>query len=67
MSVDSLATSTSKRSLLPTPRNNQTWDHIIRTGIAGGTAGCIAKTVVAPLDRVKILFQTSNPEFRKYS
>ena len=26
-----------------------------------------AKTVVGPLDRVKILFQTSNPQFAKYS
>lgn len=26
-----------------------------------------AKTFVAPLDRVKILFQTSNPQFAKYS
>ncbi len=26
-----------------------------------------AKTVVAPLDRVKILFQSSNPQFAKYS
>lgn len=28
---------------------------------------CQAKSVVAPLDRVKILFQTSNPEFQKYA
>ncbi|KIY53998.1 mitochondrial carrier [Fistulina hepatica ATCC 64428] len=42
-------------------------DTVLRSGIAGGTAGCVAKTVVAPLDRVKILFQTSNPDFQKYS
>ncbi|EJD07102.1 mitochondrial carrier [Fomitiporia mediterranea MF3/22] len=41
--------------------------YIIRSGIAGGFAGCVAKTVVAPLDRVKILFQTSNPDFQKYA
>ncbi|RIB04349.1 mitochondrial carrier domain-containing protein [Gigaspora rosea] len=26
-----------------------------------------AKTVIAPLDRVKILFQSSNPQFQKYA
>ncbi|KAI0271887.1 mitochondrial carrier domain-containing protein [Russula aff. rugulosa BPL654] len=35
-------------------------DQVIRSSIAGGVAACVAKTVVAPLDRVKILFQTSN-------
>ncbi|KAN0115740.1 Mitochondrial carrier domain containing protein [Russula decolorans] len=42
-------------------------DQVIRSGIAGGVAGCVAKTVVAPLDRVKILFQASNPEYQKYA
>ncbi|KAI1267159.1 mitochondrial carrier domain-containing protein [Xylariaceae sp. FL1019] len=42
-------------------------DYIVRSFIAGGFAGCAAKTAVAPLDRVKILFQTNNPQFAKYT
>ncbi|KAK3502675.1 mitochondrial carrier protein LEU5 [Neurospora crassa] len=42
-------------------------DYLWRSGVAGGLAGCAAKTVVAPLDRVKILFQAHNPHFVKYA
>ncbi|BAE66274.1 unnamed protein product [Aspergillus oryzae RIB40] len=38
-----------------------------RNGVAGGVAGCAAKTIVAPMERIKILFQTSNPHFLPYS
>ncbi|KAJ2842887.1 coenzyme A transporter, partial [Coemansia erecta] len=38
-----------------------------KTLVIGGIAGCTAKTVVAPLDRVKILFQTHNTKFSRYA
>ncbi|KAI9851850.1 MAG: hypothetical protein M1838_002566 [Thelocarpon superellum] len=49
------------------PIDKQSLDYVFRSGLAGGLAGCAAKTVVGPLDRVKILFQASNPQFAKYS
>ncbi|KAJ3145054.1 hypothetical protein HDU89_007574 [Geranomyces variabilis] len=48
-------------------RDKQSADYVWRSLVAGGVAGCAAKTAVAPLDRVKILFQTNNPHFEKYS
>ena len=41
--------------------------YILKTMLAGGIAGSCAKTVVAPLDRVKLLFQTSHPDYIAYS
>lgn len=34
---------------------------------APSLAGCVAKTSVAPLDRVKILFQTRSPDYARYA
>lgn len=65
-----LAPSSDASIAVPTPKRKlekQSMDYIIRSGIAGGLAGCAAKTVVGPLDRVKILFQASNPQFAKYT
>ncbi|GFZ44822.1 Mitochondrial carrier protein LEU5 [Saitozyma sp. JCM 24511] len=47
--------------------DRNSWDYVLSSGIAGGIAGCVAKSAIAPLDRVKILFQTSNADFRKYA
>jgi solute carrier family 25 protein 16 len=59
---------THPRPATPAPRKipKQSWEYVVRSGVAGGVAACAAKTVVAPLDRVKILFQANNPKFEKY-
>ncbi|KAH6635309.1 mitochondrial carrier domain-containing protein [Chaetomium sp. MPI-SDFR-AT-0129] len=48
-------------------KDKQSVNYVVKSGIAGGLAGCAAKTIVAPLDRVKILFQSRNPHFVKYT
>ncbi|KAJ3321342.1 hypothetical protein HDV06_004446 [Boothiomyces sp. JEL0866] len=47
-------------------KDKKGFDYILKSMAAGGIAGSAAKTVVAPLDRVKILFQTSQPAYEKY-
>jgi Mitochondrial carrier protein len=41
--------------------------HEVRTLLAGGIAGMMAKSVVAPVDRIKILYQVSATKFHWYS
>ncbi|MBW0489535.1 hypothetical protein O181_029250 [Austropuccinia psidii MF-1] len=48
------------------PAISKSHNHI-KSGLAGGIAGCLAKTFVSPLDRVKILFQTANPRYSQYA
>ncbi|KAF8536903.1 mitochondrial carrier domain-containing protein [Trichophaea hybrida] len=63
-------TSTSRGSPSPTGKtkhSKQSLDYMLRSGLSGGAAGCAAKSLIAPLDRVKILFQASNPQFIKYT
>ncbi|KAK3294807.1 mitochondrial carrier domain-containing protein [Chaetomium fimeti] len=50
-----------------TAKDKRSFDYVWKSGVAGGMAGCAAKTIVAPLDRVKILFQSHNPHFVKYT
>ncbi|XP_034148766.1 graves disease carrier protein isoform X1 [Esox lucius] len=38
--------------------------HFVRSFVAGGVAGCCAKSTIAPLDRVKILLQAHSPHYK---
>ena len=48
----------------PILRKIQTLPKEIRNLIAGGLAGMVAKSFVAPIDRIKILYQVTSAEFR---
>ena len=40
--------------------------HPVRNFVAGGMTGCVAKTVVMPLDRLKILLQGDHPKYHRF-
>mmetsp|Transcript_18361 Transcript_18361/g.41907 ORF Transcript_18361/g.41907 Transcript_18361/m.41907 type:complete len:443 (+) Transcript_18361:350-1678(+) len=60
------ATATNKSPSLPTSLLEEIHQlpKEIRNIIAGGFAGMIAKSIVAPFDRIKILYQVSSAEFQ---
>ncbi|KAJ5894701.1 Mitochondrial carrier protein LEU5 [Penicillium taxi] len=68
---EAIADATNRQTLTfedkKTNSKTRSLDYILRSGLAGGLAGCAAKSVVAPLDRVKILFQASNPQYTQYT
>ena len=48
-------------------KDKKSFTFISKTLIAGGIAGCVAKTIIGPFDRVKILYQVQHPVYFHHS
>ncbi|XP_008320126.1 solute carrier family 25 member 16 [Cynoglossus semilaevis] len=55
---------TSEATVSTPPAISNSTAYLLRSFLAGGLAGCCAKTTIAPLDRVKILLQAQNPHYK---
>jgi solute carrier family 25 (adenine nucleotide translocator) protein 4/5/6/31 len=50
-----------------TPKTSFSWGKVAKDFLLGGTAGVVAKTIAAPVERVKLLLQTqeNNPKLKE--
>lgn len=61
--VDDATTTSSRLQRQSTQEFLSTMPKELRNLVAGGLAGMVAKSVVAPIDRIKILYQVSSTKF----
>ncbi|KAI7805981.1 putative graves disease carrier protein [Triplophysa rosa] len=61
MTAEAVSSQSPAQIPAPVQRDFYYWT---RSFVAGGVAGCCAKSTIAPLDRIKILLQAQNPHYK---